>query len=64
VRKRRFRLTRLEVLEFALDGAMTFHAIRTGSLTEEEEEFCERAIAELERRIKLSKIQEERRGPR
>ena len=47
-------LDHLTVLNYALAGLRTEYSVNYEILTEEEHEACEKAIAELRRRIKLS----------
>lgn len=54
----RHQLSRLDLLEYALDGATTRRGVQSGNLTEEEEELLDKDIAEIERRIKLVKTAE------
>lgn len=56
----RHQLSRLDLLEYALDGATTRRGVQSGNLTEEEEELLDKDIAEIERRIKLVKAAQQR----
>jgi hypothetical protein len=52
-RYKRHTLNKLEILEYALTGAVTERGLQSGNMTESEEETLDKDIAEIERRIKL-----------
>ena len=62
MRKPRHTLSKLEVLQYALDGACTHRGLYMGAMDEEEEELVDKDIKELQRRVKLTKIAEERKA--
>ena len=55
-------LSRMEVLQYALEGACTRRGIWSGAMDDYEEQELEDDIKELSRRIKLAKLAEERKG--
>lgn len=57
------KLSKLDLLEYALEGAVTRRGVQCGSLEEDEEDTLDNAIEEIERRIKLVKIAAERKKP-
>lgn len=54
------KLSKLDLLEYALDGATTRRGVQSGNLTEEEEDLLDGDIAEIERHIKLVKAAQQR----
>lgn len=50
------RLSKLDLLGYAHDGAVTQRGINSGSMSDEEADDLDRDIAEIERRIKLIEI--------
>lgn len=56
----RHRLSKLDLLQYALSGATTERGIFSGDMTEEEEDQLDRDIKEIERRIKLVKLAEDK----
>jgi hypothetical protein len=56
----RHRLSKADLLYYALDGARTVRGLYSGALTGEEERELDKDIAEIERRIKLVELAEER----
>ena len=56
----RHRLSKAALLDYALDGARTVRGLYSGALTGEEERELDKDIAEIERRIKLVNLAEER----
>lgn len=49
----RHRLSKLDLLDYALSGAVTERGLQLGNMTDKEEEQLDADIAEIERRIKL-----------
>lgn len=56
------KLTKLDILEYALEGAVTRRGVVSGLMTEAEEDQLDKDIAELERRIAAEKAKEARNG--
>jgi hypothetical protein len=56
------KLSKLELLEYALEGVITRRGTQSGSLTETEKDLLDSDIAEIKRRIKLVKLAEGRRA--
>ena len=54
------RLPKLDLLEYALSGAVTERGLWMGGMTEEAEDQLNKDIAEIERRIELVKWAEAR----
>lgn len=54
------KIARLTILEYALTGAITDRGVGSGYLTEDEMETLRKDIAEIERRIVIIKIANER----
>ena len=54
--KTRHKLSKLDLLDYALDGAVTRRGLWSGQMTEDEADDLARDIAEIERRIKLTLI--------
>lgn len=54
------RLPKLDLLEYALSGAVTERGLQSGNMTDSEEESLDADIAEIEKRIKLVKWAEAR----
>jgi len=54
------KLSKLEILEYALDGACTERGLYSGAMSDEEEAHLDKVIAELQRRIHLVKVAEAR----
>lgn len=50
-----YRLSKVDVLKFALEGAVTRRGVQMGSMDEEEEEELDKDIAELEKRLAKAK---------
>lgn len=57
----RHQLSKLDLLEYALNGATWQRGEQMGNLTEDEEDLLDKDIAEIERRIKLAKAAERNR---
>lgn len=53
-------LSKLDLLEYALSGAVTERGLQSGNMTDSEEERLDADIAEIEKRIKLVKWAEAR----
>ena len=58
----RHKLPKLDLLEYALSGAVTERGLRSGNMTDSEEEHLDSDIAEIKRRIKLVKLAAARRA--
>ena len=58
--RRKYRLSKLDLLEYALSGAVTERGLQSGNMTDSEEERLDADIAEIEKRIKLVKWAEMR----
>ena len=58
--RRKHRLSKLDLLEYALSGAVTERGLQSGNMTDSEEERLDAVIAEIEKRIKLVKWAEMR----
>lgn len=58
----RHKLPKLDLLEYALSGAVTERGLQSGNMTDSEEEHLDSDIAEIERRIKLVKLAAARRA--
>lgn len=58
--RKKHRLSKLDLLEYALSGAVTERGLRSGGMDEEDEELLDKDIAEIEKRIKLVKWAEVR----
>ena len=56
----RHRLSKAALLDYALEGALTTRGLYSGELSYEDEELLHRDIAEIERRIKLVNLADER----
>lgn len=56
------KLSKLELLEYALSGAVTERGLQSGNMTDSEEEHLDSDIAEIKRRIKLVKLAAARRA--
>lgn len=50
----RYKLSKLALLHYALDGARTYQGVYAGLMDEQEEYEVDAAIGEIERRIKLA----------
>ena len=50
-----YRLSKVDVLKFALEGAVTRRGVQLGNMDEEEEEDLDKDIAELEKRLAKAK---------
>ena len=50
------RLTKLDVLLYALEGACTYRGIHSGALSDAEAEQVDADIAERQRRVTLAKL--------
>ncbi len=59
----RHKLSKLDLLDYALDGAVTRRGIGSGRMTEDEADDLNRDIAEIERRIKIVLIATYRKTP-
>ena len=57
-----YKLSKLDLLEYALSGAVTERGLQSGNMTDSEEEHLNSDIAEIEKRIKLVKLAEGRRA--
>ena len=57
-----YKLSKLDLLEYALSGAVTERGLQSGNMTDSEEEHLNSNIAEIEKRIKLIKLTERRRA--
>ncbi len=60
----RHKLPKLDLLDYALDGAVTRRGIGSGQMTDDEADDLDRDIAEIERRIKLVLIYAYRKEPK
>ena len=58
----RHKLPKLDLLEYALSGAVTERGLQSGNMTDSEKEHLDSDIAEIERRIKLVKLAAARRA--
>ncbi len=58
----RHKLPKLDLLEYALSGAVTERGLQSGNMTDSEEEHLDSDIAEIKRRIKLVKLAAARRA--
>ncbi len=59
-RYKRHRLSKLDLLEYALSGAVTERGLQSGNMSDSEEEQLDADIAEIEKRIKLVKYAQAR----
>ena len=59
-RYKRHRLSKLDLLEYALSGAVTERGVQSGNMSDSEEEQLDADIAEIEKRIKLVKYAQAR----
>lgn len=57
-----YKLSKMDLLEYALSGAINERGLWSGAMSEEEEEHLDSDIAEIEKRIKLVKLAEGRRA--
>lgn len=55
-------LPKLALLQYALDGAITWRGLNSGNLEPEEENVLDKDIAEIRRRIKLVEAAERRKS--
>lgn len=62
MRKKKHTLSKADLLEYALSGAITERGLWAGQMDEDEQELLDKDIAEIERRIKLVAIAEKRKG--
>lgn len=60
----RYKLSKLDLLRYALDGARTYRGLYSGALTEREEYELDADIGEIKRRIKLAEGYAARTTPR
>ena len=58
--RKRHTLSKPDLLEYALSGAVTERGLWSGQMTKDEQELLDKDIAEIERRIKLVEIAEKR----
>jgi hypothetical protein len=54
----RHQLSKLEILEYALDGARTWRGLNAGNLSESEAELLDKDIKEIQRRIRIINSQQ------
>lgn len=52
----RHKLSRLDILRYALEGAQTRQGVQSGNMSEEEEDDLTRDIEVLERRIRTEEV--------
>lgn len=58
----RHRLSKADLLQYALSGAVTERGLWSGAMTDEQADDLNKDIAEIERRIRLVEIAERRKG--